>query len=74
MGGTVLIEKQGKENRGTDGGARDGNEGAKDRRYTYPRWSSTIIRIARTAQMMMTKGHRNLHTRVQMYDFCENGA
>ena len=37
-------------------------------RRTYPRWSSTIMIMHRTAQMMIMNGQMNLHTRVQMYD------
>jgi len=35
---------------------------------SFPRWSWTIMMIARTAQITITNGHKNLTTRIQMYD------
>lgn len=37
---------------------------------THPRCNSTIMRVARTAQIRVTNGQRNLDTRVQIYDLC----
>lgn len=34
----------------------------------YPRWSCTIMMIARMAEITMTNGHKNFETRIQMYD------
>lgn len=36
--------------------------------WTHPRWSSTIMKMARTRQSTMINGQMNLQTRVQMYD------
>jgi hypothetical protein len=34
----------------------------------YPRWSCTIMMIARMAEITITNGHRHFDTLVQMYD------
>jgi len=39
---------------------------------SFPLCNCTIIRVARTAQIIMTNVQRNLQTRIQMYDRFEN--
>lgn len=66
MGATAFIENElvwAKRSANTFWGRKRGYAKEKG---THPRSSSTIIRIARTALTMITKGHRNLHTLVQM--------